>query len=173
MILKRLLVVVVGVIVSLCASTYLSGLLYRQFRAEELATTEKFDALNMEVFNALPPPPGVVELDRSSNGITSQASDHGRMLIVQYKASDKAYDVAGYYQNLFKIQGWTPTKIYSETLYIRDTTCIRIYNIGNNTREYWLEIWHDFAKQAFSPPLPPKLWLEIYEFGETYIYTCP
>lgn len=175
MALKRFLVGIAILLGGSCALINLSKWLYDQFRAKELTTVDEFDALNLAVLNTLPPPLEVAELDRSSNGITGPTNVHGRVLIVKYKVSGPTYDVAGYYQNLFKTLGWIPTPVGEvvTTIYIHDTTCADVYIFSSDIQEYWLIIWQDFAKQTFSPPLPPKFWLEIYEFGETQIYTCP
>jgi hypothetical protein len=170
---KRFFIGITIVFASIWGLIILSNWLYGQFRAKELSMVAQLDALNLALIDTLPPPPEVTELKRSSNGISGSTNVHGRVLIVQYKASDTANDVAGYYQRFFTTQGWTQTPYGEDALYIRDTACVEIHTFVFDTREFWLIIWHDVAKQSIRPLLPPRFWLEIYDFGETQIYTCP
>jgi hypothetical protein len=41
------------------------------------------------------------------------------------------------------------------------------------TREFGINIWHDFLSQEFSPSLPPDELLYNWDMGKTDIVTCP
>jgi len=141
---------------------------------------KKFDALNQAVFDELPPPPGIVELERRLTG-TNVSITHGRYLSVDYPMGQMTKEqVSSYYTDLLLSKGWDaypPQKQLDSWLtyfYHRGTACLglNIYPRGTPAPQYGIDIWHDFWSQSFSPPKPNLALLNILEFGETQFAEC-
>ncbi len=145
---------------------------YKRFQAEERVAYEQFNLLNQQVFDSVPVPTGVQELDRTvSHG---QSTAYGRTLEVRYKIVDTTYEkVLADYRDHFNSHAW---KTYyfippnDKTLYYLEDACFQITFAQDG---FEIEIAHNYFGQEFTPVLPSKLSLDFNEFGETTFLRCP
>jgi hypothetical protein len=146
----------------------------------EREAAPKFSALNQAVFDELPPPDGIVELERRITG-TNINSTHGRYLSVDYLMGQMTEEqVSSYYTDLLLSKGWqsyAPHKqsdYYFSYYFYRGTACLglTIYPQGTPAPQYGIDIWHDFWSQSFSPPKPNLVLLGILDFGVTNFSEC-
>ena len=146
---------------------------YEYFIARELEVRPLFAALNEDVFEQVPAPQGVDEIERSSS-ILGLGGYHGNVLTVVYAIRDASpQTVLSHYDQFFLSNGWSkydemPT---NRSLYYRNTSCFDIQMLSED--EYRVYIEHDFFRQDFSPPVPPIWLIRLNEFGETYFARCP
>ena len=146
---------------------------YDRFIEQEKQVRPLFVALNDTVFASIPPPEGVVEVERGAVGGWG-GTGHGVALFVDYENNDVSSDsIWSYYNEMLVSNGWEeyqkefggPT-----TRYYRDTSCVDI-NIFE--KSYYIEIFHDLLGQEFSPKMPPLWLLRLHEYGETSVVRCP
>lgn len=147
------------------------------FRTQEVNSIQKFDALNNDVLSELPEPPDGVELTSSgTGGILSPTNVHGRRLRLEYSFNvDIAPDnILTLYEIELEQNGWSGPSYVGDlsVIYYRDSSCVAITMISL-VRKYYIEIWRDFLSQSFSPTLPPSWLLNMHDYGETDILTCP
>lgn len=166
------LILIISVIVIICSLCLTPIIQLDHFYNVEARAISKFDTLNTELFATIPVPNGVVELDQSSNGITSPTTTHGRYLITDYQISQTQPDVVlDHYKKFFLSNRWKETVAYQDYyLYSRGTECVNVSFYGE---KYSLNIWHDFWNQDFSPSDPHTKLLKFIEFGETAFARCP
>jgi len=166
------LILIMSVIIITCSLSLAPIIQLNHFYNVEAHTVSRFDALNTELFATIPVPNGVVELDQSSNGITSPTTTHGRYLITNYQISQTHPDaVLDHYKKYFLSNGWKETVAYKDfSSYFRGTACVDVSFYGE---KYSLNIWHDFWNQEFSPSDPHTKLLKFIEFGETAFARCP
>ncbi len=148
--------------------------------------TSMFDELNNATLAQFPPPNGVVETDHSINGEVAGSQELGRTLVVDYKitnyTSTSVTEIETYYINLLSSKGWRPTEIQDVSggilNYYKGSGCISVLAnpsppavSGYDT--YAINIWYDYYSQSFSPPKPNLQLLELLNFGQLVIDTCP
>lgn len=144
-----------------------------------------FDALNEKTLSEFPPPNGVVEVDRRTTGL-NQVQELGRTSAINYKITNytnsSVMQIENYYFSQLASRGWKPVGIQDEVNgnfgYFKDTGCLRLrfypspkYVRGND--QYRLKIWYDYYGQSFSPPKPNLQLLELINFGQLVIDSCP
>jgi len=159
---------------SCCLASCLQ-LAYFQFLEEQAAP--KFDALNQAAFDELPPPPGIIELERTIYG-TKHDSSHGRLLWVDYSMGQMTEEqVSSYYTHLLLSKGWQvfhSEGITDTNQYIRGTACLdlNIYPHMTDGPQYNILIWQDFWNQSFGPSKPSPVLLPILDFDASGAFQC-
>ena len=154
------------------------------FRAQELQSVQYFDALNMTILSELPSLPDRLKLiSQGTGGILSPTNVHGRILVVRYSVADNTDaaldDILNLYKSELMRKGWEEKEEinnidgYYSLTYSHGTACVNLVALYGGTREFKLQIWHDFLSQEFSPSLPPSELLYNYDMGKTDIVTCP
>lgn len=148
---------------------------YQQFRTEEEKTIPLFDALNDEVYNQIPLPPGIEKINEHRGGL--QGAYHGRYLWIDYcNIENKFIDtqaITTYFNDYFLSNGWEKYKKVldsNELLFYRGTSC---YKIVYFKYKYSAIIEHDYFKQTFSLSLPPIWIIHLNEYGESNFTHCP
>jgi len=148
------------------------------FRTQEVNSIQQFDDLNDAVLSELPEPPDGVELISSgTGGILSPTNVHGRRLRLEYSVNVNITldNILTLYEIDLEQNGWHGLPSYRSdrsVIYYRDSSCVEIIMISL-VRKYYVEIWHDFLSQRFSPTLPPSWLLNMHDYGETDMLTCP
>lgn len=152
------------------------------FRAQELESVRYFDALNTSTLSELPAPlEGMKLISQGTGGILSPTNVHGRILVVRYSVTDNTDaaldDIFDLYKSELIRKGWEEkdgirmVNYYSQ-IYSQGTACVELAALYG-TREFEIQIWHDFLSQEFSPSLPPAELLYNWDMGKTDIVTCP
>lgn len=148
---------------------------------EEGKSIAQFDFLNDSIAKEIPSPLNGIQFKKTSRlGMDISKPIHGRLLVLYYtvtrEINNTAYeDVLVYYQSDLQSKGWEAIE-NNRSIYFRGielkkgTACIMIEFIRD---DYEISIWHDYLKQSFSPTLPSKWLLEIFDVGKTDIWTCP
>lgn len=160
---------------------------YREFDEKEQEAIPLFDALNEKILNELPPLPfGTIYIRQYSDGIVYPHKYlHGRRLNIEAETSMTAKDVENYYKSFLLENGWEiinedlpiiggPGGVKEEEMsysiaFRRGTSCIEI----NTPPMFWIIIWHDFAHQTFTPPLPNSTYRWLREAGLGQLISCP
>jgi hypothetical protein len=158
---------------------YMNMLLpYEEFLLKEKGTLVLFDALNDEVWRALPPlPSGSSVKSKWSVGIDSPSYTHGRWLTIEISTTETASSIVKYYDSFLRSNGWHQNQnlqAFDDVFYYRGTSCIELTPPhGYDTTRYRIYIWHDFQNQDFSPKIPDLNMLIRFELGATEIAQCP
>jgi hypothetical protein len=152
---------------------------YENFTAfEESNLYPKFDELNYLIYQDLPIPAGVREIERYASGGIPQ---HGRELVVFYKYSNTSIEnIASFYTSFLTQSHWMIDRDFDDMgiirlFYRKDTACLYLY-LDRGIDKYHVKIFHDYYKQNFSLKLedmPPMDYIHFREFGETFFEECP
>jgi hypothetical protein len=180
---KRVLLILVTIVLILILGAYFFYWIkvihpLNVFRTQEANSIQQFDALNNAVLSELPDPPAGVELISSGTaGILSPTNVHGRKLRLEYSVDANIVfdEILMSYQSELEQNGWHGLPSYRgdrSVIYYRDSSCVEIIIISL-VRKYYVEIWHDFQSQSFSPTLPPSWLLSMHDYYETDVLTCP
>jgi len=149
---------------------------YESFRSEERNSLIRYDALNAAVLDKLPVPPSAKQIIKGSGGIISPTNVHGRILVVEMATTNATYhDLSSFYEKNLLSSGWQKhdSNFSFAQLFVRDKSCVRFTIPHEDVSQYMIQIWHSFLGWEFSPNLPPLWLLNIRDYGETDLLTCP
>jgi len=149
---------------------------YQDFISEENKAKHLFDSLDYLVYQSLPIPNEVYEVEHYSIGM--EKGYHGRTLVVHYQTSDGSLEnVFSLYDQFLLSDGWE--KYYEdsadlESHYNKEKACIH-FSATRRTNQYWIEIYHDYFDQdGFKPKLPSSPWaIVLNEPNGTSFAGCP
>ena len=150
--------------------------LYENFRSEERNSLIRYDALNAAVLDKLPVPSGAKQISKGSGGITGPTNVHGRMIVIEMVITNATYDaLSSFYERNLLSLGWRryDSNISFVQTFFRDKSCVSFLLHREDVSRYMIQIWHSFLGWEFSPKLPPLWLLNIRDYGETDILTCP
>jgi hypothetical protein len=183
---KKIVISVIGFILSvllICVYFYFrvgqNGEQYDEFLAAEAKIEPLFDALNLSVYESLPVPEGVHEIEQYS----ANRPGHGKRLEILYQFSTtlSIENIISFYDKFLSSNEWIlDNKIGVHYYYHKGTACIDVNPITSNANKYWIYIYYDYFAQSFSisledfPALKNKYGQTPWqEFGETYYLKCP
>jgi hypothetical protein len=140
---------------------------YRQYLEQDAAVHPLYVQLNLEIFNQIPVPDGVLEINRSSS------YGHGSRLMVVYKLTNTTIAaVFAHYDQFLATNKWIRLLSTEERKnYARATSCFAIYYYGVPNL-YDITIEHEYFKQDFTPKMPPDWIMFLHEGGEIHFSGC-
>jgi hypothetical protein len=146
---------------------------YKQFREEEQQIRTKFEKLNLDTLQTIPPPPNVSPINvQQSNANT----EHGVILRAEYPMNGNGSDtIIEYYRKLLEAQDWQVEQPSGEhaLLFYKQTGCVELTIYDSHSHTFILTVWYDFLNQEFSPKMPPLWLVKWFEYSETQIDRCP
>jgi len=160
--------VFVGILLAFGETNYLLYQDYLGYLERDAAARPLYVQLNEAVLKQVPVPEGAIEFEHSSS------YGHGSILEVRYKFTNASMDVIfSHYERFFTSMGWSRKLDFTDTkIYTKNTSCfkLRYYGVPD---QYLVSIEHDYFKQAFTPKMPPKWFIEYHEAWETSFSGCP
>lgn len=148
---------------------------YAVFRLRESEVTPLYDQLNEAVLDELPPPVGarVVRISKYGNGFAGDnGTVHGRVLFVVYRGALLRGDVLRHYRVLVDLEDWPDSREVWSLSFRKGAACVSVGYVGADDYTFNVRIHHDFAGQAFSPPLPSTDILRFFELSTTNVLVC-